>query len=141
MKLSEAFSHNLYWISPKGKFIKVNGYRHAVAFKHVKKYAKYFTAPEGSWEREGKEHDLYRDVWDDGWIRIRYEKGNFNFQYIYKKTTNKAIQKLVDTVLEHSKSIKVIYGGGGNKQFDSITNTKMGSTVEEFLDAYKRWMR
>ena len=139
MKLREALSHSLYWISPQGKLKKVDGYKHALMFKGIKKYSKYFTAPPESREQEELEHKLYDVVWNDGWIRIRYETGNFHFQYIYKKTTNKAIQKLVDTVLEHSKSIKKIYGGGGNKQFDSVT--KMGSTVEEFLDAYKRWMR
>ena len=140
MKLREAFSHNLYWISPKGKLIKVNGSRHAAAFEHVKKYAKYFTAPPGSWEREEVEHDLYRTVWDDGWIRVRYEKGDFNFQYKYDKTSQQALYGLVGVVLNNSKSIKKVYGGGGNKKLDDRL-ARQGSTVEEFLDTYRRWMK
>jgi hypothetical protein len=140
MKLREALSHNLYWISPKGKLTKVNGYRHAVAFEHVKKYAKYFTAPAGSWEREGKEHDLYRAVWDDGWIRIRFERGEFNFQYIYDKTSQQALHGLVDTILNNSKSIKKVYGSGGNKKLDNAMGRE-ASTVEEFLDIYNKWMK
>ena len=128
MKLIEAVvPRGLIWIDTTGKVKKVKGDSHDDYFKEKKVPAfKGLTIV-----------DIYTKAMKAGWIRGRIERDEYDFEFVTKTVSNKALKRMVDMVLDGKKSTNYIHISAKDKRFN--ISAHIDDAIEQIFDKYRNF--